>query len=277
MNEEGGKVTLTLDGVPCRLRQGQDFSWLRSYGRVARVWDEQFSGNLCFGMEGEWGPLFIKYAGAWTVNGMARPWEAVMTLKNAVPIYQLSHPSLIPLLAHGPAGEGYAAVFPWIQGQTLREMGPGIRYIALEKALKMLDGIFDLHAHLAENGYVSVDFSDGNVLMDFDRALVFDVDLYRRKPAVNDRGRMWGSSRFLAPEEYQIDAPLDEGTTVYHMGSLAFAFFGDGEGRGPGQWTGPSALWGVADRACRERKEERYPSVRAFLDAWREGVGRIYW
>jgi len=278
MDEKDGGIIQYLDGVPCRLRQEADFGWLAAYGRVCRVWDGHLSGNLCFGVEGPYGRLFIKYAGAWTVNSSIPPSRAVRTLAAAMAVYGFRHPSMIPLLACGPVGGGFAAVFPWLDAPPLSEAEERARRLPLETQLRMLDGIFDLHAYLAENGYVSVDFHDGHVLVDFEggRALLSDADMYRRKPAFNDRGRMYGSSRFLAPEEYDLGAPLDECTVVYHMGALAFAFFGDNQERSRKKWIGPGTLYAVAERACRERREERHPAVRAFLDAWREAVGRLF-
>lgn len=33
---------------------------------------------------------------------------------------------------------------------------------------------------------------------------ICDIDLFRKSPTVNDMGRMWGSSRFMSPEEYVL-------------------------------------------------------------------------
>lgn len=280
MTEQEGGVYL-IDGIPYTALEEPDLHWLRPYGTVFQVFDRQFSGNLCFGVEGSYGRLFVKYAGAHTVNYRGKPDNAVLTLKNAMPLYDRSHPALTRLLAHGPAGDGYAAIFAWRDALPLRsahgpDAGDRVRRLPLEKSLRMLDSVFDLHAELALDGIVAVDFYDGNVLIDFERneAVVCDIDLYRRKPAFNDRGRMWGSSRFMAPEEYQLDASLDETTTEYNMAALAFAFYGDNSDRSRGAWRAPYCLWDVARRAVSESKADRYPSLRAFLDAWREAVGR---
>lgn len=271
-------ITVDLGGVGCRLRQWEDFSWLQGYGTVLQVWDQLFSGQVWFGVEGPYGRLLIKYAGAWTLNGALRPADAMRALQNLTALYGMGHPSLLPLLNHGNAGAGYAALFPWPEALTLSQSLDRARRLSLARQLKMLDGVYDLHGRLSENGCVSVNFSGDSLLMDYenDRALVWDIDLYRRKPAFNDRGRMWGSSAFLSPEEYVLGAPLDESTVAYHMGALAFELFGDNADRLISSWRGPRNLYPVAERACRERKEERYPSVRAFLDAWRETVGRLF-
>ena len=42
--------TETVDGVPVRLRSADDLSFLVRWGRVFSVFDQQDSGNLCFGL-----------------------------------------------------------------------------------------------------------------------------------------------------------------------------------------------------------------------------------
>ena len=201
-----------------------------------------------------------------------------------MPLYSRQHPALPRLLAHGPAGDGYAALFAWRNALPLRQgthdfsVLDQVRRLPLTVSLKMLDMVFDLHAQLALEGVVAVDFHDGNVLIDFEtlEAIVCDLDLYRHKPAFNDRGRMKGSSFFMAPEEFELNASLDETTTEYNMAALAFAFFGSNDDRSKNAWIGPHTLWEVAQKATRPQKADRYPSMRAFLDAWREAVGRCW-
>ena len=71
-----------------------------------------------------------------------------------------------------------------------------------------------------------------------------------------------------------LDAALDETTTEYNMAALAFAFYGDNSDRSKHAWRAPYCLWDVAHRAVNESKADRYPSLRAFLDAWRAAVGQ---
>jgi len=275
-------LTFFIDGVAYTAREQPDLSWLEPYGKVFYVFDQQTSGNLCFGVEGPYGRLFIKYAGARTVRYMGKREDAILTLKNAMPLYDRTHPALTALRGHGPTRDGYAAIFAWQDLPALRAYPPSdrirrqVRQLPFRDTLKMLDGVYDLHVQLAGDGYIAVDFWDGNILIDFLRsqAIVCDIDLYRKKPAVNDRGRMPGSSRFLAPEEYEMGAVLDECTNVFAMGALAFEFYGDNNDRSRESWIGPPALYEVARKATQMKREKRYPTLRAFLNAWREAVGR---
>lgn len=273
-----------IDGIPFQLRQWADLSWIREYGRVFQVMDQSTSGNLCFGVEGRYGRLFVKFAGAGTVNYAGASEDAVRWLQRSVQLHQrCAHPCLIPMLTHGAVNGGYATVFPWRDAPPLRPDPPtdavrgDVRALPLVKQLGMLDGVFDLHALLAANGLVAVDFTDENVLIDFSgmQAQVCDIDLYKDKPAFNTRGRMPGSPRFLAPEEYEMGHPLDEDTTVYKLGALAFEFFGENFERSPEKWFGPERLYPVAQRATRENRRERYTTVKEFLAAWRDTVSGL--
>ena len=271
-----------IDGIPYEAWEEPDLRWLKAYGTVFRVWDRQPSGNLGFGVSGPYGRLFIKYAGARTVNYHGETAEAVYALQEALPLYERDHPALVKLLTRGPAGDGYAAIFEWRDALPLN--GRFKRYSVREHAqrlplissLTMLDSIFDLHAVLARDGIVASNFHDGHVLVDFGKneAVVCDISQYRRKPAFNDKGLLRGSPQFMAPEETELNAGLDETTTLYNMGALAFAFFGSNDDRSIKKWIGPKPLFQVASRATKEKKSDRYPSMRAFQDAWREAVGR---
>lgn len=59
-----------IDGISFRLKHSFDLSFLNRYGRVFKAFDDQDSGNLCFGVEGDEGRLFIKLAGGRQAEGV---------------------------------------------------------------------------------------------------------------------------------------------------------------------------------------------------------------
>ena len=90
----------------------------------------------------------------------------------------------------------------------------------------------------------------------------------------NPVGRMWGSSRFMAPEEYQKGAPVDERTMVYTMGSFALNCFHRKGGSFPfGLF--PPAAWKCAGKAASSQQENRYPTLRSLEEAWGRALGRV--
>ena len=81
--------------------------------------------------------------------------------------------------------------------------------------------------------------------------------------------RLPGSRRFMAPEEWQRGAWIDQVTNVFTLGRTAFVLLGNGT-PAESAWRGSPAMRSVALRATAPERAERYPSVSAFVQAWRE-------
>ena len=82
-------------------------------------------------------------------------------------------------------------------------------------------------------------------------------------------GRMWGSSLFMSPEEFELGAQLDERTNVYTLGAMAFALFGDFS-RTKEKWTLSEARYQVAKRAVSDVPQMRQASIGEFANAWKD-------
>ena len=268
-------------GVNLDVRQAQDFSFVTRYGTPFFVTPQTEKGLVCIGTESpQYGRLLIRFAGAALTEARRAPEAAVAAMRAAMPAYEAlyPHPTLIKLQGHGAVAGGYAAIFAWPEGQWLGQ--PEAREQLLRQPLvsllRMIDAIFDFHAYALSQGYLPVDFSENSLAADLAtaRLTLCDIDAYRPLPAWNDRGRMPGSPRFLSPEEYVPEAPLDALTAQYTMGALAFAFLSDHGSRERGAWVAGERLYQVAARACSEERAARYPSYTAFLQAWREAVGQ---
>jgi serine/threonine-protein kinase len=279
-------IHLVIDGVAFQLREGHDFSWLNGWGRVFRVFDQQDSGNIGFGVERDGIRRFIKYAGAPTVDYPGNPADAVKRLIKAVPVYQdLRHPALVNLIDSFDTDNGFAMVFEWVDGECLHShwlfspqekythpASPNYRFnrLPLAKRLNAFERILSFHTHAEAHGYLAVDFYDGSILYDFetDQTRICDIDFYRRRPLINTIGRMWGSSRFMAPEEFELGAAIDQRTNVFTMGAMAFACFGGTLDRSFAQWTAGEALYQVALQAVSKKRADRQATVAAFRHAW---------
>ncbi|MHB0999294.1 MAG: serine/threonine protein kinase [Armatimonadota bacterium] len=281
-------ITFTLDQVVVRLRENYDFRFLKDIGEVFAVFDEQDSGNICFGVDNGHEKLFVKYAGARTIDFNGDPNDAVARLKKAVPLYDtLRHPSLIELQDDFPVNDGYAAVFTWFSGECLHSHwaftpfekythpdSPSCRHkhLSLDLRLDSMDTILAFHDHVALKGYVAIDFYDGSILYDFSHNItkICDIDFYNRQPYVNRMGRLWGSTRFMSPEEFEQGALIDEVTNVFNMGAAAFVLLGGETDRSFEKWEAGEALYEVARKAINPDRNERYSSILAFRYAWNE-------
>ena len=106
------------------------------------------------------------------------------------------------------------------------------------------------------------DLYDGCLLVELTtgRLTVIDLDTYRRGPGANTMGRMFGSARFMAPEEFAPGAPIDQRTTVFTLGRLAW-HFGTRLTERADDFCGPAALAAVVQRATAPAREGRYAGV----------------
>jgi serine/threonine-protein kinase len=95
-------IVTEVDGMPVRLRAPHDLSFTRRWGTVFAVLDQQDSGNLCLGVEGPAGRMFVKYAGAPTARYDGTVEAAVGGLRRAAGVYRdLAHPTLVTLREAG--------------------------------------------------------------------------------------------------------------------------------------------------------------------------------
>jgi len=264
------------DGVPCKLNESFDFSFLNKYGKVFKVFDDQDSGNICFGMVNGEEKCFVKFAGAPTARSNVTKEEAISRMKSTVQVYRdLANPTLTRLIAAEEIGSGFAMVLEWVNADCMGRQYPQSRekfmQMPNEIRLKAFDDILTFHIHVANKGYVAIDFYDGCIMYDFDKdkTVICDIELYAKSPYTNEMGRMYGSSRFMSPEEFQLGATIDEISNVYAMGATAFALFGDERDRSFDKWTLSKALYDVAKQAISDERDNRQQSIEQFITEWR--------
>lgn len=248
-------------------------AYLASIGTVFRAFRNQDSGCISLGVESEGRKWFVKY----TEQERAFP-----SLERARRLHsEFRHPALPRLHnAFGSPG-GRALVYDWVEGEVLyagggsqARNGPaaaGARFRALPvpEICRCLDLIFSLHLQLADRCYIAVDLYDGCFLYDFQRREMHlcDLDEYRPGPFTLEAERLPGSTRFMAPEEFQRGALIDQRTNVYNLAKTALVLLGDGSGARE-SWRGGKARGAVLERATQPAKEQRYPTVRHFVTAW---------
>ena len=266
------------DSVPFKLKSAFNFSFLSEYGTVFKVYDDQDSGNICFGTEKDGQRYFIKFAGAPTEQYTGDPAEAIARLKATLPVYsELQHENLIELVEAKDIGGGFAMVFKWAQGDCMGRMYPAAhrRFMQLPVDAKLTGfrDILSFFEYIASQNYVAIDFYDGSIMYDFEngKTTICDIDFFRKQPCSNDMGRMWGSSRFQAPEEFQLGAVIDEITNVYTVGATAFALFG-GYNRTRDKWQLSDKLFEVVTKAVSDNRAERQQSIRQLREVWEAAI-----
>jgi serine/threonine-protein kinase len=260
-------------------------AYLSGIGSIFARFDErtQDSGNVSHGVEIGGERYFVKTAGD---PEDPRPFlshaDRVSLLRNAVRVCRgCDHPVLPRLHRVIESPNGPLLVYEWVEGEqigvkrALRD-DPGssfqrFRQLPVPEIMHALDQIYELHDRLARSGWVAVDFYDGSMIYDFARRAmrVVDLDNYRAGPTTNDMGGMFGSTRFMAPEEFERGAPIDQRTNVFTMGRTAAVFLSDGTIERP-PFRGSDSLYEVIRRACRSERGERFGSMAAFFAAWQK-------
>ncbi|WP_322923309.1 serine/threonine protein kinase [Paenibacillus campi] len=267
-------ITKMIDGMTFQLQADFDFHFLSAYGKVFAVFDRQDSGYICFGVHNDQRKLFIKVAGAATVFSAISTQTAIMRLQATVSVYEdLRHPTLIAMIEHKAIQAGYLTVFEWFEGDCMgRQYDSYAKFLALPLAQKfdMYADILLFHIHANEKGYIALDFYDGCIMYDFavGETRICDIEFYAKRPVINTMGRMWGSSRYMCPEEYQLGAEIDERSNVFLMGATAFQLFGGGTERNVDTWQANEQLFKIALRAVSVHKEDRYSSIDEYFKVW---------
>lgn len=252
---------------------------LRAHGRVFVTIHGHDSGNTSYGVAIGSERWFVKYA---------EDIEAVRHLESAIRFHgAVRHAAIIPLRGSLRTSRGLAIVHEWRDGEVLNDpLAPGalprdspgsaharFRALPIPEIVAAVDAVIEAHVEVARHGFVAVDFYDGAILYDFARRQVHlcDLDSYRPGPYVLDRDRQYGSTRFMAPEEWRRDAVIDERTTVFTLGRTAFVLLSAGP-RGEeesGLWRAGPRLHAVARRATAPAPRDRIATVAELLAAWR--------
>jgi len=133
-----------------------------------------------------------------------------------------------------------------------------------------LSAIIAAHVDICAAGWIACDFYDGSILYDFARRRTWlvDLDCYRRGAFTNEMGRLFGSTRFMAPEEFERGARIDERTTVFTLGRTISVLMGDG-GLERGAFGGTDAHYRAMARACEPDPAARFATVAELAQAWR--------
>ena len=257
--------------------------YLNAVGSVFAVFDErsQDSGNISYGVQTTQGRYFVKTAGyPDDPNPFLSHFERVTMLRNAIRLRRsCDHRTLPPLHQVIESPTGPLLVYQWVDGELIRTDAAmrddprstfqRFRRLPPHEIIRALDLVYELHYQLAQLGWIAVDFYDGCMIYDFDhrKLHIVDLDNYYEGPFVNEMGRMFGSSRFMAPEEFERGARIDERTNVFTMGRTAAVLLSDGTlERRP--FRGSDALYEVIRRACHADSRERYDSMATFFAAW---------
>lgn len=263
-------------------------SYVRQCSTILREFNHlsQDSGNLSWLVESGGQRLFVKTAGTThpPAAGASLPYldhpGRVSLLRNAIDLARSCDHHALPALLNvieSPAGPAlvYEGATGDLVGVRREERGnpasPYQRFAHLPAPalLGLFDTLIDLHVALAAAGWVAGDLYDGCLIVDFQapHLRVIDLDSYRQGATTNEMGRMFGSPRFMAPEEFELGARLDERTTVFTLGRIIW-HFATRLTEHQATFCGPDCLAAVVQKASQPSPTDRHASVADFANSW---------
>lgn len=181
--------------------------------------------------------------------------DRAQLIGEAQTLAKLSHPNLVTVFDAGEANGTVFLAMEYLQGETLAEWLEQKRPLdAVLRAFREAgEGLAAAHAA----GLVHRDFKPSNVLLHKGLAKVTDLGLARA--ATQQAVEVAGTAAYMAPE--QREGRFDERSDQFAFGvALAEALKSTGA-------RVPSWLEALTARARAPRPEDRFPSMRALLDA----------
>jgi len=257
---------------------------LTRVGEVFATFDRQDSGNVSYGVRVGDDRYFVKTAGD---PADSTPYldlaGRVALLRNAATLAdRVRHRALAALESVVESPTGPMLVYRWADGDLVgtdrgQRDDPAsafqrFRALTVAEIEATLDTVYDAHVALAADGWVAADLYDGCLIYDFGtrRVTVMDLDTYHQGPFTNRMGRMFGSDRFMSPEEFRLGATIDRRTTVFTLARLAQVFLSGGVGGTyeAATFRGTGEQYDVLHRATQPDPADRYPTVAEFAAAW---------
>ena len=114
------------------------------------------------------------------------------------------------------------------------------------------------------------------MIYDFDRdeAYICDLDHVHIGEYVLKKDRQYGSSRFMAPEEFTRGSTIDHRTNVFTIGSTGYVLLNDNR-RKIQEWELPRNLYYILKKAVSHEKEDRYASIGDLYQDWQTECGKV--
>ena len=191
------------------------------------------------------------------------------------------HPVIVTLHGTVRTADGVLLVFEKMEGETLQ--GPVLRArffrLPVEEKISALRTIFDALAAIVEDGWILVDFYEGNVMYDFASRTVrlFDFDVFEQGDGyVLQMDRNYGSRRLMAPEEFVRGAWLDQTTNTYTLARYVINALCTNIDDWRDEMSRQPGLARVIERGVQLDRSKRFSTVRAFVEAFRQAVEILF-
>ena len=187
---------------------------------------------------------------------------------------------------HIELSDGVVMIHDWVPGrvinspdgnrQNTKSTYQRFMRLPVERRLMVFDHIMKLFVEIEEKNIIIEDFYDGCVIYDFERdeAYICDLDHIHMGEYLLNKDRQFGSSRFMAPEEFIRGSTIDHRTNVFTIGATGYVLLNDNR-REIKEWGLPRNLYTMLKKAVSHEKEDRYARIGAFYQDWQSECEKI--
>jgi len=171
---------------------------------------------------------------------------------------QLDHPNILPLLDASETGPLLYFAAPYFRGSTLRSLIKRTGPLPLDRVVAITRDVGSALDHAHERNILHRDIKPGNILIDRDRAVLFDFGVARAIErtgidALTLSGVILGTPEYMSPEQTTGETALDARSDIYALGCVVYEMLA---GKQP--FTGPTP-----QAVFTRHVEEPPPSVKA--------------
>ncbi len=175
---------------------------------------------------------------------------------------RLDHPNILPLLDASETGPLLYFAAPYFPGSTLRTMIRRTGPLPLDRVAAITRDIGSALDYAHGQNILHRDIKPGNILLDGDRAVLFDFGVARAIERTGVEGLtlsgiILGTPEYMSPEQAAGETVLDARSDIYALGCVIYEMLTGGQ-----PFTGPSpqAVFdchiGEAPRPPRELRAE---------------------
>ena len=190
---------------------------------------------------------------------------------------QLNHPNIVQVYEFDDTSEGhFYLVIEYIDGADLHEVLKERKTVDLEWASNAMSQVASALEYAHANGIVHRDIKPANIFLTNDGLIKigdFGLAKFETTDIADKTSVAMGTPLYAAPEQYDIDGPIDHRADIFSLGILFYELLTGLAPRGKAE--NPSelvqgldpAIDPVVFKAIKNKPEDRYQSAREFYDA----------